>query len=57
MTRASTPKWQIETDMGVVILSGISKTEAIKIAIQMNKGMKSKVYVVPVKKKVEDSAS
>lgn len=51
-TRASTPKWQIETQMGVVILSGMSMTEAKKIAGQMNKGVKphSKVYAVPVKK-------
>lgn len=53
MTRASTPKYEVQNQTGVVAISGVSKTEAKKIAAQMNKNIVknySKVRVLPVKR-------
>lgn len=51
-TRKSTPKYEIyHIASGVVALSGISKTDAIKTARAMNKGCtKKRIAVRPVKR-------
>ena len=38
-TRKSTPKYEVVHIDGAVVLSGISKTEATKIAREMNRGI------------------
>lgn len=43
MTRKSTPKYEVVHPMAGVVLSGVSKTEARKIARAMNKGARIKV--------------
>lgn len=51
MTRKSTPKYEVVHEFGAVVLTGISKTEAAKIARAMNKGARVKhLSVRPVKK-------
>ena len=52
MTRKSTPKYEVYHTDGLVILSGVSKTEATIFARQMDKGSKKKRFAVrPLPKK------
>jgi len=51
MTRASTPKYQVVHSEGLIVLSGVSKTEASRFAKDMDKGSKTKRFSVrPIKK-------
>lgn len=38
MTRDSTPKYEVAHCDGAVVLTGVSKTDAVKFAREMNKG-------------------
>jgi hypothetical protein len=51
-TRSSTPKYYVfHIDAGIIVLSGVSKTEATKFARQMDAGRKGKkrFAVAPVR--------
>lgn len=53
-TRSSTPKYYVyHIDAGLIVLSGVSKTEATKFAASMDEGRKGKkrFAIAPVKTK------
>lgn len=51
MTRKSTPKFEVvTTDTRTVIVSGVSKTDAKRLAGQLNVGGRKSVEVRPVHK-------
>lgn len=54
-TRKSTPKYYVyHLEAGIIVLSGVSKTEATKFAASMDEGRKGKKRfgVAPVRVKV-----
>jgi hypothetical protein len=50
MTRQSTPKYEVVHYMGAVIVSGVSKTEATKMAREMSKGRPGSIIARPLKR-------
>ena len=51
MTRTSTPKYEVFHTCGTVVLSGVSKTDAVKFARDMDRGSKVKRFQVrPVRR-------